>query len=61
MFSEKTLDMSFNDINSQIDRASKILKELKQSANNDLAQQNISDETRNLTQEVLVKMRSVFD
>lgn len=52
---------SFNDINSQIDRANTILEELKQSGNNDLLQQEISDKTKNLTQEVLVKMRSVFD
>ena len=58
---QNSLNVSFNDINSQIDRASTILEELKQSANNDLLQQEISDKTKNLTQEVLVKMRSVFD
>ncbi len=49
------------DIESQIDRAEELLKELEDSAKDDLNTKTISEKTRNLTQEVLVKMRSVFD
>ncbi len=49
------------EIQSQIDRAKELLTELKQACNQDLHNQTISEKTKNLTQEVLVKMRSIFD
>jgi len=49
------------DIESQIDRAKELLEELKASAKKDLAKKAVSRKTRNLTQEILGKMRSVFD
>jgi len=49
------------EIKSQINRAKELLGELKESCNKDLASKTVSDKTRNLTQEVLVKMGSVFD
>lgn len=49
------------DIESQIDRAKELLEELKACAKKDLAKKAVSTKTRNLTQEILVKMRSVFD
>lgn len=49
------------DIESQIERAEELLEELEDSAKEDLTQKNVSEKTRNLTQEILVKMRTVFD
>ena len=49
------------DIESQIDRAKELFDELKASTKKDLAKKTVSAKTRNLTQEILVKMRSVFD
>lgn len=49
------------DIKSQIERAKELLTELEKSANTDLSRKEVSDRTRNLTQEILVKMRSIFD
>lgn len=49
------------DIKSQIDRAKMLLKEFEQSAQADLAKQEISTTTKNLTQEVLLKMNRLFD
>lgn len=49
------------DIESQIDRAEALLKELEDSAKEDLNTKKVSEKTRNLTQEILVKMRSVLD
>ena len=49
------------DIESQIDRAEELLKELEGSAKEDLNKKKVSEKTRNLTQEILVKMRSVLD
>lgn len=50
-----------SDIRSQITRAKELLEELKQSVNSDLLKKEVSDKTRNLTQEILVKMKHVFD
>lgn len=49
------------DIESQIDRADELLEELEASVKVDLNSKGVSEKTRNLTQEILVKMRSVFD
>jgi len=49
------------DIKSQIERAKELLKELEESYNSDLQTKSISEKTKNLTQEVLVKMRHVLD
>ena len=49
------------DIESQMDRAKELLQELTESCNSDLHNKTVSDKTKNLTQEILVKMRSVFD
>lgn len=49
------------DIQSQLNRAKELLQELENSCNNDLNLQNISEKTKNLTQEVLSKIRNVLD
>lgn len=49
------------DIKSQLDRAKTLFKRLKQSVQADLTEQEISTTTRNLTQEVLLKMNRLFD
>jgi len=49
------------DIQSQLDRAKELKKELDESSNADLKSKTISDKTRNRTQEILVKIRSVLD
>jgi len=49
------------EIKAQIDRAKELLDALRESCNQDLQSHTISDKTKNLTQEILVKMRSVFD
>ena len=49
------------DFQSQIDRAKELLKELENSCDNDLETQRISGKTKNLTQEVLLKIRHLLD
>lgn len=49
------------DIESQIERAAELLKELEASLKVDLYSKRVSEKTKNITQEILVKMRSVFD
>lgn len=49
------------DIESQIERAKELYKELEEEANSNLKSKEISDRTLNLTQEVILKMRHVFD
>lgn len=48
-------------IQSQINRAKELKKELDESSKFDLRSHRISDKTKNLTQEILVKIRSVLD
>ncbi len=49
------------DIQSQIDRAKELLHELEEACNDDLQSKNISGKTKNLTQEVLLKIRHLLD
>ncbi len=49
------------EIESQFNRAEELLSDLETSAQNDLTQQDVSDRTRNLTQEILAKVRMLFD
>ena len=49
------------EIRSQLDRAKELLSELESSCKKDLESLTVSDKTRNFTQEILVKMRSLFD
>ena len=49
------------DLKSQLDRAKKLLMELEASAQRDLNKQSVSEETKNLTQETLLKMIRLFD
>ncbi len=49
------------DTKSQIERAKELLQELEKSCNNDLSSQNVSEKTKNLTQEVLLKIRHLLD
>ena len=49
------------DIASQIERAKELFQELENSCNSDLASQKVSDKTKNLTQEVLLKIRHLLD
>lgn len=49
------------DIKSQIERAKELLQELEESCNSDLKSKSVSEKTKNLTQEVLTKMRNVLD
>ncbi len=50
-----------SDIKSQLERAKELKKELDGSAQKDLENKVISDKTRNITQEILVKIRSILD
>ncbi len=50
-----------SDIKSQLDRAKELKKELEESYNSDLKSKIVSDKTRNLTQEILTKIRSLLD
>jgi hypothetical protein len=52
------MDKNFS---SQISRAEELLNNLEQSLNEDLSEQDISDRTLNLTQEILLKMRHLLD
>lgn len=49
------------DIQSQLDRAKELLQELEKSCNNDLESKNVSGKTKNLAQEVLLKIRHLLD
>lgn len=49
------------DIRSQIQRAKDLLRELEESCNADFKSKTVSEKTKNLTQEVLTKMRHVLD
>ncbi len=49
------------DIKSQIERAKKLFGELKISCERDLKSKSISDDTKNLTPEILLKMRNLLD
>ena len=49
------------DIKFQIERAKELFQELENSCNSDLASQKVSDKTKNLTQEVLLKIRHLLD
>ncbi|MBR9704650.1 hypothetical protein GOV12_04510 [Candidatus Pacearchaeota archaeon] len=49
------------DIKSQLERAKELKKELEKSCNKDLKSKTISNKTRNLAQEILIKIRSILD
>lgn len=49
------------EIKSQIERAYELLNDLENSVDGDLLSQNVSDRTRNLTQELLIKIRRFMD
>lgn len=49
------------DIQSQLDRAKELLLELKNACNDDLQAKSVSGKTRNLSQEVLLKIRHLLD
>jgi len=49
------------DIQSQLDRAKELLQELKKACNADLQAKNVSGNTKNLSQEVLLKVRHLLD
>lgn len=49
------------DIQSQLDRAKELLQELESACNNDLQGKNVSGKTKNLSQEVLLKIRHLLD
>lgn len=49
------------DFQSQINRAKELLQELESSCDNDLESQSISGKTKNLAQEVLLKIRHLLD
>jgi len=49
------------DIKSQLDRAKELLQDLKEACNNDLRSKEVSAKTRNLSQEVLLKIKHLLD
>lgn len=49
------------DIQSQLDRAKELLQELENACNTDLQAQDVSGKTKNLSQEVLLKIRHLLD
>ncbi len=49
------------DIKSQLDRTKELQGELEESCNKDLASHEVSSRTKNLTQEVVLKLRHVLD
>lgn len=49
------------DIQSQLDRAKELLQELETACNNDLQAKDVSGKTKNLSQEVLLKIRHLLD
>jgi len=48
-------------IQSQLDRAKELLQELESACDNDLQGKNVSEKTKNLAQEVLLKIRHLLD
>lgn len=56
-----TISVMDQDIKSQIIRAKELLNELEKSCVVDLEGKVVSERTKNLTQEILVKMRNVLD
>jgi hypothetical protein len=49
------------DIQSQLDRAKELLQELESTCNIDLQAKEVSGKTKNLTQEVLLKIKHLLD
>lgn len=49
------------DIQSQLDRARELLKDLEKTCNDDLKAKDVSGKTKNLLQEVLLKIRHLLD
>ena len=49
------------DIQSQLERAKELLQELEKACDNDLQAKNVSGKTKNLSQEVLLKVRHLLD
>ena len=49
------------DIQSQLDRAKELLQELEKACDNDLRAKDVSGKTKNLSQEVLLKVRHLLD
>lgn len=49
------------DIQSQLDRAKELLKDLESACNTDLQAKDVSGKTKNLSQEVLLKIRHLLD
>lgn len=49
------------DIQSQLDRAKELLQELENACNTDLQAKDVSGKTKNLSQEVLLKIRHLLD
>lgn len=49
------------DIQSQLDRAKELLQELERACNTDLQAKDVSGKTKNLSQEVLLKIRHLLD
>src|SRR3989338_158507 len=49
------------DIQSQLERAKELLQELEKTCNSDLQAKNVSGKTKNLAQEVLLKIRHLLD
>lgn len=49
------------DIKSQLNRAKMLLQDLEKSCNNDLRERKISEETKNLCPEILLKIRRLLD
>ena len=49
------------DIQSQLERAKELLQELEKDCNSDLQTKNVSGKTKNLSQEVLLKVRHLLD
>lgn len=49
------------DIQSQLERAKELLQELEKTCDNDLQAKNVSGKTKNLSQEVLLKIRHLLD
>jgi len=49
------------DIQSQLDRAKELLQDLEKACNDDLQAKNVSGKTKNLSQEVLLKIKHLLD
>lgn len=49
------------DIQSQLERAKELLQELEKACNDDLRAKNVSGKTKNLSQEVLLKVKHLLD